>query len=80
MGRCGRTAFDFIEVHHLQSVARARVMVRSIDGPKGGAQCQAPHSSHAVDPNVHLNSPGFISMVIELLLQNMTVLRHKRAV
>ena len=55
--RGGRaTAFDLIDINHLQAVARARIVGGPFRGAQGGAQCQAPDTAHAIDPDLHDHS------------------------
>jgi hypothetical protein len=48
--RGGRgAALDLVEVHHLQPVARARVVLRALGRAHGRAQRQPADAAHAVD-------------------------------
>ncbi len=49
VGGGGRAALDFVEVHHLQAVARARVVCLPLCRTHRSTQCQAPDAAHAVD-------------------------------
>jgi len=51
--RRGGTAFQLVEVHHLQPVAGARIGGFSFGRAEGGAQGQAADAAHAVDANFH---------------------------
>jgi hypothetical protein len=44
---------DFVQVHHLQAVAHAGVVVRALHSAECGAQRQPAHAAHAVDTDFH---------------------------
>jgi hypothetical protein len=47
------SAFDLIEVHHIQPIARAGIVGRSLDGAKGRSQGEPADASHSIDSNTH---------------------------
>ena len=63
VGGGGGAALEFVEVHHLQAVAGARVIRWPFGCAHRGAQGQAADAAHAVDADFHVNS--YISRIVE---------------
>ncbi len=49
----GDAPFDFVQMHHLQAVARTRVIAGPIRRPKRRTQSQTPNPPHAIDTHSH---------------------------
>jgi hypothetical protein len=49
MRRGGRAAFQLVEVHHVQAVACARVVLGAFGCAQRSAQRQPPDATHAID-------------------------------
>ena len=53
MGGGRRTALEFIEVYHLQTVASTWIVVLAIGGAHRSAQRQPADPAHSIDPDSH---------------------------
>ena len=51
-GRRG-AAFEFVDVHHIEPVAGARVIGRAVEAAHCGAQGKAADAAHAIDADTH---------------------------
>jgi hypothetical protein len=52
--RCGRNAtFEFVQVHHLQAVACAGIVLLALGSAQGSSQGQTANAAHAVDTDFH---------------------------
>ena len=67
-------ALDFIQMHHLQAIAGAGVIVRALHRAECGAQRQPAHAAHAVDTDSHVVLlDTLISTSVEICTAIMTV-------
>ena len=62
MRRCRSPALDLIQVHDLEPVAGARIVIRPPSRAECCPQCQPADPTHAVDANSHDD----ISMTIDM--------------
>lgn len=53
MGRGGRSALEFVEVHHRQAVARAGIVRLALGRAHGRTQGQTADAAHSVDTDFH---------------------------
>ena len=72
VGGGGSAAFDFVQVHHFQAIAAARVVQRALGGAHGRAQRQTANAAHSVDTDFHDTLSFISSIFIEILHYSMT--------